>query len=124
MNDLNLKEVTNSIKEVLTNSLDSSKYKLNIDEYSWCVTIYICNLEDCHLHEIAICRLDHDGNFGIGIPDYDGVRYLVKGNLSELNDEVVHNFFAEWNKEIDYQVKSLKGQVCEYEEMKIARLLK
>lgn len=124
MSELNLKGVTELIKKVLTDNLEDSKYKLKIEEYSWCVTLYICDPNDCHLHEINIRRFDHEDNFGIGIPDYDRVRYFTKGNLSTLDNSVIYNFLELWNKDIDYQVKSLKEQVCEYEEIKIKELFK
>lgn len=121
---LNLEGITKTVVTTIEKNLDASKYRVRVEAYSWCVNVYICNLDWVQLHEININRFNNEGDFGIGVPDYDRTRYLVKGNLTDINDDLIKLFFNEWNKLQDYEIKNLKEQVCEYEGMKFGDVFK
>lgn len=114
---MNLKEVTKVLKERILTDLDTDKYEIKLEEYSWCVDVIICNLNHVHLQSFLIRRFNDAGDFGIGIPNYDRAEYLVKGNLSGNLDKLVEEFSFKFNQHQNYEVTRKSEKICELKDI-------
>lgn len=110
---MDLNPVTELLKKRLLESLDTAKYYVKVENYSWHVILIVCKVNsNAHLSSIIISRVNECGNFSIGLPDYDTVEYISHGLLSGVGDEsitsTVNNFCNYFNARQKGVIEDLK----------------
>lgn len=118
---MNLDRVTDQFIEILKSKLEHYK-ELEVERYSWVSEISIIStIEKSFIFRIV--RNNVSGSFSIGIPDYEHINYLVKGELSEDENhdysELINTFFAKYKPYVMRDIKDLEDSIADLKSLKL-----